>query len=456
MKSFWTALKNGFNKIKQNPQLLFSVFVALVILVAFIFVANRFITIAEDAQDRLMNIRTGFLLESFVQFTPENINSQEGLDSLKEKSANIVANNPAFYDFRIVRFTAEGPKIILSQEQDKVGSIDLEHGFLYDIARTDSDEAYTAEKFIEGERFFSTVRLILQDFEGQQVPVGAIMVEQSLTEADLKISEEINQSIRVFIVIVFLIMFLFFRHARIIDYTTLYKKLQGVDRLKDDFISMASHELRTPLTVIRGYAEELRESESVPDDLKVSAERIDVAAKQLDGLVGDMLDVSRIEQGRMKLEIQKLNPVELISDAVSNFSRVAKQKGLDLSFTHTLKDEKISVDENKFRQVMVNIIGNSIKYTPKGEVKVTAESRDSRVYFRISDSGIGMSSQEQKELFQKFYRVKNSDTSEIRGTGLGLWITKQIVELMDGNISVESIKGVGTHFIIDFPIADEE
>jgi signal transduction histidine kinase len=202
--------------------------------------------------------------------------------------------------------------------------------------------------------------------------------------------------------------------------------------------------------------EELRESESVPDDLKVSAERIDVAAKQLDGLVGDMLDVSRIEQGRMKLEIQKLNPVELISDAVSNFSRVAKQKGLDLSFTHTLKDEKISVDENKFRQVMVNIIGNSIKYTPKGEVKVTAESRDSRVYFRISDSGIGMSSQEQKELFQKFYRVKNSDTSEIRGTGLGLWITKQIVELMDGNISVESIKGVGTHFIIDFPIADEE
>jgi signal transduction histidine kinase len=134
---------------------------------------------------------------------------------------------------------------------------------------------------------------------------------------------------------------------------------------------------------------------------------------------------------------------------------VTKQKGLNLTLTHTLKDTRINVDPNKFRQLMINLIGNAIKYTPKGDVKVTAEQKESRVYFRISDSGIGISAEEQKNLFQKFYRVKNSETSEIRGTGLGLWITKQIVELMDGHINVESIKGVGTHFIVDFPVVSE-
>jgi signal transduction histidine kinase len=456
IKQFWESLKNGTNKIKQNPQLLFSVFVAFVILAAFVFVANRFVTIAEDAQDRLMNIRTGFLLESFVQFTPENFETEKGIESLRTKTNTIVAKNPAFRDFRLVRFTDNGPEIILSQNKILIGEIDLAHDFLYDIARTDTDESYTAEKFEDGERYFSTVRLIMKKFGGQNVPIGAIMIEQSLTEADLKISEEINQSILVFIVIVFLIMILFFRHAKIIDYTTLYKKLKDVDQLKDDFISMASHELRTPLTVIRGYAEEIKESKDLVHDLKISAERIDIAARQLDSLVGDMLDVSKIDQGRMKLDLETVNPVELISDAVSGFQTVAKQKGLNLTLIHKLKGEKITVDPNKFRQTMINLIGNAIKYTPKGDVKITAEARESRIYIRISDSGIGISADEQKNLFQKFHRVKNEETAEIRGTGLGLWITKQIVELMDGNISIESIKGVGTHFIVDFPITSED
>lgn len=449
--SFIDSLKQGIGKVKENPQLLFSVVVAGAIVFAFVYVANSFVTIAEDAQDRLMNIRNGFLLESFVEFAPSRLESEEGREELQSVIYNIVGDNPSFNEFKIVQYVEGVPTVILSSSKDAVGTTDTENEFLYDIARIDSNEAYTVELFDEGERSFSTARSLV-DSEGNEVAV--VLIDQSLTEADLKISEEINRSIIIFIVIVILIMFLFFRHARIIDYTVLYKKLKGIDQLKDDFISMASHELRSPLTVIRGYAEELVESGKLDDDLKVSAERIDISARQLDGLVNDMLDVSRIEQGRMKLETKRMSPIDVISDVVSGFKVVGEKKGLEVSFRHSLTGELINIDENKFRQVMTNIIGNAVKYTPGGSVKVNAEVKEGKIEFRVSDTGIGMTADEVKNLFKKFYRVKNSETAEIRGTGLGLWITKQIVELMGGTISVESIKGVGTHFVVRFDVVE--
>jgi signal transduction histidine kinase len=274
------------------------------------------------------------------------------------------------------------------------------------------------------------------------------MTKNSLSEADLKISQNINKSVIVFIIIIFLVMLLFFRHARIIDYTSLYRKLEEVDRLKDDFISMASHELRTPLTIIRGYAESLRDSK---DEVEKSVDRINIAAKQLDDLVSDMLDVSRIEQGRMTIEKENVSPIGIISDVVSGLLPVAEDKGLNLNFKHTLQNsEQINVDPDRFRQMMVNLVGNAVKYTKKGEVNVKLSLKGDDIEIRISDTGVGMSAEAQKKLFEKFYRIKTKETQDVRGTGLGLWITKQIVDLMGGKISVESIEGVGTHFIVTF------
>jgi signal transduction histidine kinase len=119
---------------------------------------------------------------------------------------------------------------------------------------------------------------------------------------------------------------------------------------------------------------------------------------------------------------------------------------------HGLDIQKIAVDPARFRQVLVNLIGNAIKYTPTGDVKVRVQKKEDYIEFRISDSGIGISAEDQKKLFQKFQRISSTETAEIRGTGLGLWITKQIVEQMGGKITVESIKGVGTHFVVEFPI----
>jgi signal transduction histidine kinase len=111
------------------------------------------------------------------------------------------------------------------------------------------------------------------------------------------------------------------------------------------------------------------------------------------------------------------------------------------------------LDEKKFKQVLVNLIGNAVKYTERGEVEVIVESTEKDSKIRIKDSGIGMNEQEREKLFTKFYRVQNDKTNKITGTGLGLWITKEIVEAMGGKIMVDSIKDVGSEFSITFPKA---
>jgi signal transduction histidine kinase len=448
-KNLFPSLGQSIDRIKSNPQLWYTLFVAIMIVLAFVFVANRFVTIAQDAQDRLVNVRVGALQSSFVEFVDDYFETESELEELQNKIQKIAIGNSTINTFRVVEFENDRVRIIASLNSNEIGSYDTDNQFIYGIAEIDKNSSHTLEQTVNNERLFTTVRVIKDDFENV---VGAVLTTQSLSQADIAIANSIQNSVLIFILIVILIMFLFFRHSRIIDYSSLYKKIKEVDELKDDFISMASHELRTPLTVIRGYAENLADAGEMNPEQKKSLERIDIASRQLDGLVNDMLDVSRIEQGRMEFDMKVINVVENLKDIVLGFEKPAEDKGLHLEFNNIdHSDPKINIDTDKFRQVMVNLIGNAIKYTKKGDVKINLSTEKDNVVIRVSDSGIGMSEEERKNLFQKFYRVKNDETHEIRGTGLGLWITKQIVEKMNGKISVESIKGVGTHFIVSFP-----
>jgi len=449
LDKIFPTLNRGIEKLKSNPQLWYTIFVAVLILVAFIFVANRFVTIAQDAQDRLVNVRLGALQDSFVEFAPDYMDSDSGVEVLQSRIKKISFGNNTISKFKVVKFDNSEPVILASLLNSEVGKVDDENSFMYGIASTDVSNSFTLEDIVDGSRVYKTTRIITDSFGDS---IGAVLTEQSLSEADIKISSNIQNSVLIFIIIVVLIMFLFFRHARIIDYTALYKKLKEVDQLKDDFVSMASHELRTPLTVIRGYAENLRESGPVNENQEISLKRIDIATKQLDDLVNDMLDVSRIEQGRMKVELQEINPIANISEIVEGFVSLAEAKGIKMKFTHELQtDIKINIDPARFKQVLTNIIGNSVKYTKEGEIKINLKKIGEDLVIRVSDTGFGMSAEAQKNLFTKFYRIQTDETREVRGTGLGLWITKQIVEIMKGTITVESIEGVGSHFIISFP-----
>jgi len=453
----YSNLKKGFKKISDNPQLIYTIIVALLITGAFIFTAQRFVNIANDAQERLINVRIGSLQDAFVSFAGDKINDQEYLN---HKIEEIINTNETIKNFKVVVKKTDLDKesstlinsynIIASNNKDEIGNVDEQAYFLFTLASSDPSHSITIEIKEGNERLFKTTRAIV-DSAGNIL--GAVVTTQTLSLADMTIQKNIANSRAILFGVIILIMILFFRHSKIIDYMDLYKKLKEVDQLKDDFISMASHELRTPLSIIRGYADFMREAPELSSETKDYVSKIDVSAKELDSLVGDILDVSRIQQGRMSFEFVQINPSALIEQVVSSLVIPAKEKGLSVTFDKTNVEEKqmINADINRLKQILVNIVGNAVKYTLKGEVTVKQYIENDRLYIRVSDTGIGMTEEERTKLFEKFYRIKNKETENIRGTGLGLWITAQMVKQMGGNLSVESIKGVGSHFIISFP-----
>lgn len=246
----------------------------------------------------------------------------------------------------------------------------------------------------------------------------------------------------------------------LINHFIFYKKaerasqLEEIDRLKDEFISMAAHELRAPVTALVGYLEMLaseispEEKEKIKEDLEI----LNSLISDLNNLIEELLDVSRIEQGRLKIEVNEINVNEIIENVIKLMIPTATQKGLSLNFNPS-ELPKINSDPNRVRQVVTNLVSNSVKYTLKGQVDVSALLKDKLIEVSVKDTGIGIPGEEVVNLFTKFHRVKDKQTTEVRGTGLGLWITKQIVELLGGKITVESIYGTGTKFSFTLPVS---
>ena len=447
MKSdFFTAnLTRGITFVRRNPQTLYSLIVLVIIVSAFVFMAQRFVSVTLETKERLQDVRTGAIHDTFVQFAPEKLTDTAFITKVVKR---IAAMNPSITEFRVSSFDGDTFKVIASLEEGDVGKVDEENGQkLYQLSSVDVTTSYTIADLDSDGRSAKTARALVG--ESGRV-IGMVMTRESRAEADRVVEREIRKSIFILTAIVALIVLLFVRYARIIDYSVLYRELKNVDEMKNDFISMASHELRAPLTIIRGYADILSAAPGLSPKEKEVVGNIDYGVKQLDLLVTDMLDVARLEQGRMSFDMKRVNPAPLLEEVIRSFNVEARLHGLMLTSVITETGEVI-VDSDRLRQVFVNLIGNAIKYSKKGEIKVSLYKEQNQLRVRVSDTGSGISSEDQARLFQKFFRVKSDDTKGVSGTGLGLWISKQIVESMKGKLTVESIKGVGSHFIVSFP-----
>jgi signal transduction histidine kinase len=176
-------------------------------------------------------------------------------------------------------------------------------------------------------------------------------------------------------------------------------------------------------------------------------------ATHLGTLVEDLLDVSRIEQGRIKMDFEDLEVEPLVKEIMAQMKFEAEKKKLAFEYEGARNAlPLIRADKARLKQVVINLVSNAIKYTPSGSVSIaTALKEDGMVEIRVIDTGLGMSAEQRERLFQKFYRVKTDETAEIPGTGLGLWITKKITEIMKGKIYCDSIENVGTQMSVLIP-----
>ncbi len=230
-------------------------------------------------------------------------------------------------------------------------------------------------------------------------------------------------------------------------------------QMKNEFVSTVSHELRTPLTSIKGYIDLILDGEAGEIN-EIQQEFLSIVKENSDRLVeliNDMLDISRIESGRIVLKVQPLDVAERIAGAVNTFRAVLDQQGRTISVSVDPDLPLAAGDPDRVGQVLINFISNAIKYSPAGgDVNVSASQVGSMVRVAITDSGIGIAPEDQARLFTKFYRVDSSLTREIGGTGLGLSICKSIIDLLGGQVGLKSEANKGSTFWFDLPLASEK
>lgn len=235
-------------------------------------------------------------------------------------------------------------------------------------------------------------------------------------------------------------------------------RLQELDKQKSEFVSIASHQLRSPLTAIRGYAAMMRDGSygQLPETAIIPLDRIHDSAKLMASSIEDFLSVSRIESGQMKYELADFNLREQAEHIVDDLRAEALKAGLVLSYKSNLTSQGfVHADIGKTQQILHNLINNSLKYTLKGTVTVFVHENLTlkKLYVEIIDTGIGMSKETIDTLFAKFTRAKNANSVNIKGTGLGLFVAREMARAMQGDITAHSTgDGQGSHFILELPL----
>ncbi|MBZ0282094.1 MAG: GAF domain-containing protein [Anaerolineae bacterium] len=227
-----------------------------------------------------------------------------------------------------------------------------------------------------------------------------------------------------------------------------------MDKLKSDLIATVSHDLKQPLSVMNGYIELLQMQQTITPLGMNSVNMIRRAVTNMRQLIDDLLDLAKIESG-IKLDLKPVSIQAVVQDCIDQLRPAAQNK--EMALTNMVADSlpEVMGDEARLRQILINLTGNAVKYTPpQGWVKVSAERRGSMLRITVQDNGLGISPEDQMHIFDRFYRVRRPETDSIEGTGMGLAIVKSLVEAHNGQIGLESRLGEGTTFILTLPLAE--
>lgn len=229
-------------------------------------------------------------------------------------------------------------------------------------------------------------------------------------------------------------------------------RAENLARSKQEFLANMSHELRTPLHAITGFSENLL-AQGLERKQRQEVETIHKAATHLGGIINDILDLSKLDAGKLKLEVEAVDPRRLLNEVESWLKPSAEVKGIEF---HTHCDdsvpEVIIIDGMRLKQVLLNLAGNAVKFTSKGSVTTTARQVDGKLQIEVRDTGIGIPTDKIESIFEGFSQAEATTTKRFGGTGLGLAITQRLIDLMGGTISVQSTVNQGSVFIVLLPI----
>ena len=437
------AFERGFEHVRSHPQVLFALLLVIVLPLAFLYSGNQFLEAGKTNQEKLQKDRIGMLHDVFAaviqvsQFNPKIIDSE--IDTLAQL-------NPDISKFRVVQFS-NGQAIPIAALDDSVIGVPEEVITPYQNAAVRLDESIIFEFYVDNTRMWQSFRAL----SAPDNTLYFIFTETSLQSVDTLLQEKRQSAYLTLVFIYIFVLVIAYWHIRVTDYRYLYKKAEEAIKTKDLFTNMIAHELRAPLTAIRGYASMIQESKQADTEAKKHATRISDSAERLLAIVNDLLDVARIQSGKLTVTKNEANISEVVSAVTDELQSLANEKDIKLTKVGTEKAYFATVDIKRLHQALTNLVSNALKYTKEGAIEISLDENYDQLELRVKDTGMGISAEDQKKLFAPFFRVQNDDVSQITGTGLGMWITKQLIELMGASIGVESIKGVGTHIVVKLP-----
>lgn len=439
--------------IRNNSQFAYSII--LIFLIPILIIANTLwqIRLSRDTMSLELQ-KKAELAQTMLQ---ESVNDPLNAELVQTKLDKITESNSEVKEITVLKQTTDGFVAIASTNNDELGlkysSEDYINAWAGD--KSFSEIAKDTSK-TPNERYHMMTSILKDSVTGKKLAILSLKISNADIDASNK--KNLDYSLIILAITIFLVLLLLINQFRFFQYAVLYRKLAEVDRMKDDFISVASHEMKTPMAAIKGYLSMLLEGLAGKYDKKTQEHLLKIMAsvQRLDILVIELLDVSRLEQGRMKFDLQPCNISDLVKQSISSFQDQAAAKDLKLMEKIPAKLPQVFIDPERLRQVTDNLIGNAVKYTEKGGIEVSYRVEDGCLLTIVKDSGIGMSEGDRKNLFSKFYRIKNEKTADIPGTGLGLWLAREIVRKMDGDIIVNSQVGVGSEFVIKLPFMKEK
>ncbi len=434
----------GFPKyLARHPQFAFSILLILIIPIAFLYTGQQFLKVASENQERLEKDKIGIMHDVFAELVVQNTTNPQ---ILQQKIEAIVRQNPDLQKFRVVKESSDGLYVLAALRSDVVGTYESATD-LYNFSSIEKNDSLIFEYYTGETRLWQAFRSI-------EAPDGStyyIFTETSFALTDQLFAHRITIAYGWLAGVLLIVMFLAYRHLRLIDYGYLYRESQHAIATRDLFTNMVTHELRAPLTAIRGYASMIHENTAVEFSVREQALKIEQSSARLLLIVNDLLEVARLQSGRLQIEKTDVDVCKVIKQTVNELEETARDKAIALSTDLQSNQCSVFTDSKRLAQIITNLVNNAIKYTEAGAISVVLKVHPSEIEIRVQDTGMGISSEDQKKLFAPFFRVESKDVSKITGSGLGMWITKQLVTLLDGDIGVESIKNVGTHVVLKLP-----
>ncbi|MFT5831728.1 MAG: signal transduction histidine kinase [Candidatus Paceibacteria bacterium] len=433
-------LQRGWKQVTANSKLLFIAMVLFVFPLLFVLVLQQIDTVATANIQTAEFKRTDALhtaISGVITTVPE-ANLNQLLGAIADNASDVTT-------LRLYKSTLDNDVVIVASadrtELDEIRPLST----VLQLGKVEPQQTFAVPLTTTAGRIEQAVRYIEIDAVGYY-----IFSEHSRVQSDAVIEKRKQDSLLVLTLIFGFLIGLAYWINRQSDWQKKHNRLQTILEERDLFTNMIAHEFRTPLTAIKGYASFLQESETLTKEELRFSDTIRESAERLVLLVNDFLEIARIQSGKLTVEQKLIDIRKPIETVVASLLEEAKSKDLQLVYTPDLQPQILETDENRFVQILTNIVSNSIKYTDTGTIEISCESGRSEITIRVKDTGTGISAEDQQKLFVPFSRVGGVEKTATTGTGLGMWITKQMIELLRGDIAVESIKDVGTHVVMHF------